>query len=287
MAFRFGSAGLTASGASAGGFDSAQSQTGPDLEEIETEALGFQSLGGEAKLRLLPLPWPSDALPPPTSSLLSVASKKGLLAAAGPDSVIIASTESVRQSFTASSSSESNFKPFTPQLILNVGTRISQLAFSTDEKYLVISAESGGGLGVYNVGALMQGNTTPAFELPTNGTSLRALIPNPAPEKAELFAVVTTKGELMIGNLTTRLFLNGAQGQVMKDGVSCVSWSTKGKQLVVGLGNGTCFQLTPEGDGKGELPRPPDTQGDEHGMSFNHCHQSSSTNTSSLFNLMA
>ena len=266
MAFRFGSTGPPVSGSSGGPFNNTQTQTGPDLEEIETEALGFQTLGGEAKLRILPSPWPSDALPPPTASLLSIASKKGLLAAAGPDSVIIASTDSVRQAFSASTS-ESSFKPFSPQLTLALGTRISQVAFSADEKYLVISAESGGGLGVYDVEALMQGNTTSTFELSTNGTSLRALVPNPTPEKAELFAVVTTKGELMIGNLTTRQFLNGAQGQVMKDGVSCISWSTKGKQLVAGLGNGTCFQITPEGDGKGELPRSPDMQGDEHGMS--------------------
>ena len=142
------------------------------------------------------------------------------------------------------------------------------MAFSADEEYLIISAESGGGLGVYDVQALMQGNTALSFELSTNSTSLRALVPNPSTEKAELLAIVTTKGELMIGNLTTRRFLNGAQGQIMKDGVSCVSWSNRGKQLVAGLGNGTCSQITPEGDGKGELPRPPDLQGDEHGMCF-------------------
>ncbi len=180
--------------------------------------------------------------------------------------MIGASTDSVRQAFVAGSAPGSNIKPFTPQLTLNVGTRISQVAFSADENYLVISAESGGGLGVYDVHTLMQGNTTPAFELSTNGTSLRALVPNPNVEKAELFAVVTTNGDLMMANLKTRQFLNGAQGQVMKDGVSCISWSTRGKQLVAGLGNGMCSQITPEGVSKGELPRPPGLQGDEHGM---------------------
>jgi nucleoporin NUP159 len=140
------------------------------------------------------------------------------------------------------------------------------VAFSADENYLVISAESGGGLGVYDVQSLLQGNTTPTFELSTNSTSLRALVPNPNVEKAELFAVVTTNGELMMANLKTRQFLNGAQGQIMMNGVSCVSWSTRGKQLVAGLGNGTCSQITPEGDRKGEFPRPPDLQGDEYGM---------------------
>ena len=181
--------------------------------------------------------------------------------------MVIASTESVRQAFGANSDPGVSIKPFSPQLTLNIGMRVSQVAFSADEKYLAISAELGGGLAVYDVQALMQGNTAPSFELSTNGTSLRALVPNPTAEKAELFAVVTTNGDLMMGNLTTRQFLNGARGQTMKDGVSCVSWSTRGKQLVAGLGNGTCYQMTPEGEGKAELPRPPDLEGDEHGMS--------------------
>ena len=121
-------------------------------------------------------------------------------------------------------------------------------------------------MAVYDVQALMQGATQSAFELSTNGTSLRALVPNPTPEKAELFAVVTVNGELLMANFKTRQILNGPNGQVMKDGVSCVSWSNKGKQLVAGLGNGTAFQMTPEGVGKAEIPRPLALEGDQHGM---------------------
>ena len=216
-------------------------------------------------MRLLPNPWPSDALPPPTASLLSIASNKGLLAAAGPDSVIIASTESVIQAFAANAGSGGDFKAFSPQLTLPIGARVSQVAFSADENYLVISAETGGGLAIYEVQALMQGNTQSAFQMATNGTSLRALIPNPTPEKAEFFAVVTSTGALMMANMKTRQFLSGPDGQVMKDGVSCVSWSTRGKQLVAGLGNGTGYQMTPEGEGKAEIPRPPGLEGDQHG----------------------
>lgn len=285
MAFTFGSSGPSAFGSSIGGSSAfgsnAQTQTGPDLEEILTEVsifqsfissfadllekrLGFQSLAGESKIRLLPTPWPSDALPPPTASLLSVASNKGLIAAAGPDSVIIASTESVRQAFTSHTSGDGDVKAFSPQLTLSIGMRVSQVAFSADESFLVISAETGGGLAVYDVQALMQGSTQSAFELSTNGVSLRALTPNPTPEKAELFAAVTTNGDLMMANLKSRQFLSGPTGQTMKNGVSCVSWSTRGKQLVAGMGNGTGFQMTPEGEGKAEIPRPLALDGDQH-----------------------
>ena len=171
----------------------------------------------------------------------------------------------MRQAF--STASEENTKSFTPQLTLPVGMRVSQVAFSADENYLVLSAEHGGGLAVYEVQSLLQGNTQSTFQIATNGIALRSLVPNPTPEKAELFAVVTTSGQLMIANLKTKTFLNGSQGQILKDGVSCTSWSARGKQLVAGLGNGLCFQMTPEGEGKGELAKPPSVEGDQHGKS--------------------
>ncbi|TQS31441.1 hypothetical protein Golomagni_08276, partial [Golovinomyces magnicellulatus] len=136
--------------------------------------------------------------------------------------------------------------------------RISQLAFTADETYLILSAESGGGLAVYEVDSLLQGSTNTAFELPTGGESLRILIPNPTPEKAELCAIVTTSGNLHMANLKERQLSNPLKAQV-----SCVSWSAKGKQLCAGLGDGTIHQMTPEGEAKAEIPKPP-TLGDCH-----------------------
>lgn len=223
------------------------------------------TFAGEAKVQLLPRSWPSDRLPPPTSSLMSVASQKGLVAAAGPDEVIVATTESVRKAFEGPDSGDGNLKPFQPQLKLPMPMRVSQLAFSADESYLVLSAETGGGLAVYDVQALLQGSTQSTFELSTNAQALRALAPNPTPEKGELLALVTANGNLMMANLKERNFVSGPNGQVLKSGVSCVSWSTKGKQLVAGLGDGTAYQMTPEGEGKAEIPRPPNVDGGDYG----------------------
>ena len=216
-------------------------------------------------MRLLPTPWPADNLPPPTASLLSVASKKGLLAAAGLDTVIIASTDSVRQAYDTSTG-DGDIKPFTPQLTLNLGMRISQVVFSADENFLILSAQNGGGLAVYEVANLMNGATQSSFEISTNGMTLRHLIPNPTTEKAELFALVTDNGHLLMANLKSRELLSQGQNFVLKEGVSCVSWSNKGKQLVAGLGNGNCSQMIPEGDEKGALSRPPYLEGDQHGQ---------------------
>lgn len=200
-------------------------------------------------------PW--DSLPTPTSSLLSVASKRGLVAAAGPDQVIIATTESIRKAFEGPKNGDSDIRSFEPQLKIPMPMRVSQLVFTADENYLVLSAESGGGLAVYEVQSLLQGSSNSAFELSTNGEALRSLVPNPM--VPELFAIVTSGGNLHIANLQERKISNALKSQV-----SCTAWSSKGKQLCAGLADGTIHQMTPEGEGKADIPKPPN-MGDCHG----------------------
>ncbi|GKT98268.1 nucleoporin [Fusarium langsethiae] len=246
MAFSFGNSGnaMLGSAAGAGGLT-----TGSPLQTIQTDDLGFLSIAGDAKVRLT-TPW--ESLPSSTASLLSIASRKGLVAAAGPDQVVIATTESVRKAFEAPQDGDTDIRNFEPQLKIPMPMRVSQLSFTADENYLILSAESGGRLAVYEVQSLLSGSTNSAFELSTNGETLRAMIPNPTPEKAELCAIVTNNGNLHMANLKERQISNPLKNQV-----SCVSWSSKGKQLCAGLGDGTIFQMTPEGEGKGEIPRPP------------------------------
>ncbi|EKD17327.1 uncharacterized protein L3040_008975 [Drepanopeziza brunnea f. sp. 'multigermtubi'] len=256
MAFSFGNSAPAA--ASVG----PNVQTGSDLPVIQTENIYFRALSGSAKIQLIPTAWPADQLPPPTSSLMSIASQRGLVAAAGPDTVILATTESVRKAFEGPDGGD--VKPFEPQLRIQMSMRLSQVAFTADEQYLVLSAETGGGLAVYEVQTLLQGNTNSAFQISTEQLSLRALVPNPTPEKGELIALVTIDGKLMMANLKEKKIMAGPNGSVLKDGVSCVSWSAKGKQLVAGLGDGTAYQMTPEGEGKAVIPFPPGGNGGDH-----------------------
>ncbi|KAH0499260.1 hypothetical protein TgHK011_006465 [Trichoderma gracile] len=233
-------------------------KAGPDLETIQTEALGFLSIAGDAKVRLTSA-W--ETLPAATSSLLSVASKRGLVAAAGPDQLVIATTESIRKAFEAPKDGDSDIRAFEPQLKIPMSMRVSQLVFTSDENYLVLSAESGGGLAVYEVSSLLQGSSNSAFELSTNGEALRALVPNPT--VPELCAIVTNGGNLHMANLQERKISNALKAQV-----SCISWSSKGKQLCAGLADGTIHQMTPEGEGKADIPKPPNVD---------NCHVSSLT----------
>src|ERR1700761_8345361 len=104
------------------------------------QSLAFKTLAGETKIKLLPSSWPTDALPSSTSSLLSISSKRGLLAAAGPNSLVIAETEAVRKAFKADGPANNNIKTFTPALTIDGVPRLSQVAFTSDGTYLVICA---------------------------------------------------------------------------------------------------------------------------------------------------
>ncbi|KAJ4398405.1 hypothetical protein N0V85_006293 [Neurospora sp. IMI 360204] len=250
MAFAFGNQSGAAGGAT----------EGPALEVIQTEGLGFLAINGEAKVQLT-TKW--NPAPAPTASLLSVASHKGLVAAAGPDAFIISTTESVRKGFEAEQPTEGDIRPFTPQATIPMPLRVSQLAFTADEKYLVLSAEEGGGLAVYDVDALSNGTTQPAFEISTNGEALRSLIPNPASEFAHFCAVITTNGNLYMANLNERQLVSGANGPTLRSQVSCASWSTRGKQLVAGMADGSIIQMTPDGAEQAHIPKPP-SLGDYH-----------------------
>jgi nucleoporin NUP159 len=182
-----------------------------------------------------------------------------MVAAAGPDSLVIASTKAVREKFESPKDGDSDIRSFQPQLKIPLSMRVSQVAFTADEKYLIISAESGGGLAVYSVDQLIAGTTQPALEIATNGEALRALIPNPTPEKAGLCAVLTSNGNLYMADLQAR-----SLGAPLKSQVSSISWSNRGKQLVAGMADGTIHQMTPEGETKAEIPKPPEV-GDYHG----------------------
>lgn len=90
------------------------------------------------------------------------------------------------------------------------------------------------------------------------------MVPNPDPT-SNLVALVTANGELLVADLKAGNLVSGANGQVLRNGVSCVAWSNKGKQLVAGLADGTADQMTADGTRKDQIPRPTDLEGECHG----------------------
>ncbi|KAJ5595041.1 uncharacterized protein N7459_001249 [Penicillium hispanicum] len=256
MAFSFGAPNP------AGG--SAPAELGPELSDVFTDEVGFKGVSGDANIRLLPTAWPDEALPSPTSSLLAVAQTKGVVVGAGPDALVVASTESVRKAIEASTGEEKvKTKPFQPQATIPLPARPTHVAFTANDDALILATENGSQISVFQTTTLVQGSSQPAFSISTNGVSIRALVPNPDPS-SNLAAMVTANGELLVADLKAANLISGSSGPVLRNGVSSVAWSNKGKQLVAGLADGTADQMTPDGTSKDHIPRPSDLEGDCH-----------------------
>lgn len=201
---------------------------------------------------------------------MSVTSIKGLLAAAGPEGIAIARTDSVRKAYASEPVDGSDARTFQPELQIPLPKRASHLAFSADGSALVVAVEGGDALAIYDVSGLLQGRTQPTATLNINGATLRALAANPNPDTSELFAAVTMNGELLIANLKTNQLVSSSAGPVLKSGVSSVCWSNKGTQLVAGLGDGNAYQVKPDGEKQADIPRAPEIGSDHHGKLL-HC----------------
>ncbi|KAE8388104.1 hypothetical protein BDV23DRAFT_117700 [Aspergillus alliaceus] len=260
MAFSFGASNP------AGG--NVPAELGPELPDVYAEEVGFKGVSSDCNVRLLPTPWPENALPAPSSSLLAVAPTKGVVVGAGPDSLVIASSDAVRKAISAPTDDKAKTKPFEPQATIPLPARPTHVAFTSGDDALILATENGPQLLVYETASLSTGNAQPALSIPTNGATFRSLAPNPAPPSDEahssLVALVTTNGELLVANLKAGALVPGPNGNVLKSGVSSVCWSNRGKQLVAGLADGAGYQMTPDGTQKDLIPRPSDLEGNCH-----------------------
>ncbi|CCX34017.1 Similar to Nucleoporin nup146; acc. no. Q09847 [Pyronema omphalodes CBS 100304] len=219
--------------------------------DLECESLGFLGLNRDKRVKVLPEGFNKTELPHSCSSLFAVASKRGLFAAAGPKSFVIGSTQSLRDAFTKD-------EEFKPQLCIPSVNSISHIVFNADESHIILG-DNEGRLTVYSIDALSSGNEAKAtFELSAEN-ELREVKPNP--KAPELVAVVTMMGSVRMLDLNTRSFKVGPNGPSLLETVCTVAWSKMGKQIICGMGDGSLYQMTPEGVGKATLPTPPETKG--------------------------
>ncbi|KAI5293105.1 hypothetical protein KEM52_005829, partial [Ascosphaera acerosa] len=260
--------GVAATAAAPAGTAPAQSQqvTGPAIEEIQTKEIGFQAIAGDAKVRLIPDPWPADDPPASGSSLLAIAPTKSLLVAVGPRGLVVCSTDALREAFTASndSNSDSSYKPFKAQLEVPIAQKVSHIAFTRDDVSLVAVTQDDHGIIAFETDAFLRNNPQPVFNVPTPNIRFRHFVANPGISR--YFAAITYNGELMVIDMSQKSFVQSSGGGGSSHAVncSCVAWSKKGKQLVAGTMDGSMVQMTPEGQVKAEIPRPSDLEGDRH-----------------------
>lgn len=223
-------------------------------------------LDKDCNIKFLPTPWPADALPAPTSSLLTISNSKGLIVGGGPEGLILATTQSVREAIAAKTESGSKTKPFQAQGHIRLPNRPSHVAFCVSESALAVALESQNQLIVYDAANLTSANPQPQITIGTNA-ALRSVVPNPSSDTnlSSLVALITVTGDLLVADLKATSLVSGQSGPIFRNGVASVTWSKQGKQMVAGLANGTCIQLDPQGMLKAEIPRPPVLEGDKHG----------------------
>lgn len=201
---------------------------------------------------MLPTPWPADNLPPSSATLLSVSSKLGLIAAAGPDALIIASTEKVRKSFQEQAGEGDVVSNFTPDATIPLGSpALRHVAFSSGGDFLVVSAEGEGGLAIFDVQSVMGGRKSPEAQLPTEKVPIRTLVPNPVPEMEHFMAMVLDTGKLCLVDVAEQ------QSNTLREGgATCVTWSSRGKAVAAGLKDGSTAVYMNDGKQLGTIPRP-------------------------------
>lgn len=233
----------------------------PEIAEIMTEEVGFKGLNRDKRARILSEPWPDHDLPPPYASLLSIASARGLYAAASPNALVIGKTESIRSKIYSQEKED----------ILNCDSlqtfphnRLAHVAFASDEACLLVAEQSSPQIVAYDVKGLLVGDSRLKITLSTNAP-VRTVAPNPDPSQANLFAILNTDGQLLLANLQGNAELvSGANGPVLAENVSCLAWSTKGKQILAGKADGTAVQIKPDGTVVATIPKPDSVPQDCH-----------------------
>ena len=170
----------------------------------------------------------------------------------------------MRHAIDANGYTGPNIVPFQPELTLPLPFRVSQVAFSSDERFLVVCGEESGGIGAFEVDSLSQ-SSGPTIQLSTNSLPVRAIAPNPAPENGYYFAIVLNNGQLVLADLNSKTLPATGVKEVLFENVTCISWSVRGKALIAGLKDGNAVQLKANGDVMAQIPRAPHLEGDQHG----------------------
>lgn len=232
------------------------------------QEVGFLGLDKDYNIQFLPTPWPADALPAPTSSLLTISNSQGLVVGGGPEGLVLATAKSIRDAISTKAESGPKTKPFQPQAHIPLPSRPTHVAFCAVDSALAVAMESQDQLVIYETTSLGSDNPQPRITINTNAP-VRSLATNPSPDSAltSYVAVITLNGDLLLADLKAGSLVNGQSGPVFRNGVASVTWSNKGKQMVAGLVDGSCVQLDPQGVVKAEIPRPPSLEGNKHGES--------------------
>ncbi|KAF8340014.1 uncharacterized protein EI90DRAFT_3038800 [Cantharellus anzutake] len=221
---------------------------------IEADFLTFKALSREPLLLSTPIA-NSGAWVGPTS-LFTVSNVAGWFAAGREQSVILSPLADLRSAFSSARTQ------FHPRTVLELPQKPIHTKFAFYDKVLVVALVTGQ-IACYDTNAILSANgattLTPTRILSHSTEPVRCIAPNPS-ERPSLVAFL--RGSLDSGthveivDLQTMLVTLTLEGAAPHQTQSCISWSPKGKQFVVGSKNGELIQYSPEGEQKAVTPPP-------------------------------
>ena len=208
-------------------------------------------------------PLASTSLSP--THLFSVASSKGLGAAVTTKGVVVFDLHALRKTFTRAERNASPSAPVLSTLTLPPDTGDANiLTFAANESLLLVGTSHGSIL-IWEVSSLRTSPLTPRIMPPPNGLNtarIHMLAPNPGDKNALCVALLNVDPSSRQHGTAHIFDLCEAQWvcTLPANHVTSACWSTRGKQLVLGLQSGELLQLTPEGEVKATLPPLPESE---------------------------
>ena len=208
-------------------------------------------------------PLASTSLSP--THLFSVASSKGLGAAVTTKGVVVFDLHALRKTFTRAERNASPSAPVLSTLTLPPDTGDANiLTFAANESLLLVGTSHGSIL-IWDVSSLRTSPLTPRIMPPPNGLNtarIHMLAPNPGDKNALCVALLNVDPSSRQHGTAHIFDLCEAQWvcTLPASHVTSACWSTRGKQLVLGLQSGELLQLTPEGEVKATLPPLPESE---------------------------
>ncbi|GAA5834325.1 hypothetical protein JCM11251_007959 [Rhodosporidiobolus azoricus] len=221
-----------------------------EAPEEEVEFLTLLPLTQGATVRLSEQAFSyEDAAGAEPGNLLAVSNEFGWVVAAqgAGNGFSLFSLPSLRQ--TLSTASPHSSPSLSPSASITTPTPVDFLRFGLGETRVLAGLRDGSVL-VFGLKELVQGSTTPLATIPSSGTPLRDLLPNPAPTSSQIL-LLTSTSTLLIADLSSPS--SPAKSLPTPAPATSACWSVKGKQLVVGLSGGGIAQMTPEGEIKATL----------------------------------
>ena len=194
------------------------------------------------------------------TNMFCVASSQRLAAASTRNGINIYDLHVLRNTFTQAERNASPSPPVLCTLPLQPGTGDVLFVMFGNSDSLLLAATSHGLILIWETMSLRSSPPAPRTVAPPRHDASRVhmIAPNPG-DKSSLCAVVYGMDLLSHENGSAHMLdlLKGEWVNILPaHNVTSVSWSARGKQLVLGVKTGEIIQYTPEGDVKAVLPPP-------------------------------